>query len=344
MSVLNFNPHEVTKKLIDQLPDERARDVIISRYGLGDTPEGMTLEAIGQRYGITRERVRQIEGQTLDKIRQSEEMGGHNSVIDELHNLIHSLGVIVPEHHLLPHVSEDKSVQNHVFLLLDLGDPFMRHKEDKHFTHRWHVDQVVADAVHDALKRLHDELGEDDLVSESDILKRFVFHLDDVQTEHKENNNVLLRWLGLSKKIDKNPLGEWGLAESPNIKLKGVRDYAYLVLREHGSPMHFREVTKKIRELFDKDAHIATTHNELIKDDRFVLVGRGLYALSEWGYMRGVVRDVIEQILEKHGPLTRDEVVEKVLKERYVKENTVVVNLQNNDIFQKTEDGKYTLA
>ena len=95
--------------------------------------------------------------------------------------------------------------------------------------------------------------------------------------------------------------------------------------------------------MFSKKAHIATTHNELIKDPRFVLVGRGLYALSEWGYINGIVKDVITKILDKSGPLTKKEIVEKVMKERYVKENTILVNLQNSKNFKKEKDGKYSL-
>jgi DNA-directed RNA polymerase delta subunit len=120
-----------------------------------------------------------------------------------------------------------------------------------------------------------------------------------------------------------------------------MRDYAFLVIRRHGSPIHFKEVAKLITELFKKKAHVATTHNELIKDPRFVLVGRGLYALAEWGYMSGVVKDVIRKVLEKNGPMTKDEIVDKVLKERYVKENTIMVNLQNPKYFKKNKEGKY---
>ena len=97
-------------------------------------------------------------------------------------------------------------------------------------------------------------------------------------------------------------------------------------------------------KLFNKKAHIATTHNELIKDKRFVLVGRGLYALAEWGYLSGVVKDVIKKVLDKHGPLPKDEIIQKVLKERFVKENTILVNLQNNKFFKKDKDGRYHLT
>jgi hypothetical protein len=108
--------------------------------------------------------------------------------------------------------------------------------------------------------------------------------------------------------------------------------------------MHFREVAAGINKTFGKKTHIATCHNELIKDDRFVLVGRGVYALKEWGYKTGVVRDVIADILKAEGPMSKEDVVEKVMKERYLKKNTILVNLQNPKYFKKNKDGLYTTA
>ncbi len=175
------------------------------------------------------------------------------------------------------------------------------------------------------------------------MVRKFLEHLEDVSEQYK-NEEIIKRWLSLSKRIGKNPLGEWGVSESPNIKTKGMRDYAFLVIRKHGSPIHFTQVAKTIEKIFNKKAHVATCHNELIKDKRFVLVGRGLYALAEWGYMSGVVKDVIKKILDKNGALTKDEVIEKVLKERYVKENTILVNLQNPKFFKKNKSGKYVSA
>jgi hypothetical protein len=108
--------------------------------------------------------------------------------------------------------------------------------------------------------------------------------------------------------------------------------------------MHFRDVANAITDLFAKKAHVATTHNELMKDERFVLVGRGLYALSEWGYRPGVVRDVISDIIKKQGPLTREQVLEEVRKVRYVKDNTVLVNLNDPKHFKRSKEGKYALV
>jgi DNA-binding winged helix-turn-helix (wHTH) protein len=60
--------------------------------------------------------------------------------------------------------------------------------------------------------------------------------------------------------------------------------------------------------------------------------------------MSGVVKDVIRKLIEKHGPLTKDDIIDKVMKERYVKENTIVVNLQNTKHFKKDKEGKYSSA
>ena len=154
---------------------------------------------------------------------------------------------------------------------------------------------------------------------------------------------MLSRWLLLSKRIGKNPLGEWGRIDSPHVRIKNTRDFAFLTLKRHGSPMHFSEVAKGIEKLFTRKSHPATTHNELIKDNRFVLVGRGLYALKEWGYEPGIVREVIKGILLREGPLTRDEIIERVKRERYVKDATISVNLQN-PIFTRLPDGRYTAS
>jgi len=346
MSVLSFQPSKVTRSLRSGLSD-RAEDVITSRYGLGGKDDSETLESIGNRYDITRERVRQIEADALNQIRESDAYKQEKETFSELEDVFHSLGVIVPEEHFMNHFSSRKSTHNHVFLLLDLDDAFERHRADDHFHDRWHVDARMAKAIHSALQNLHNELDLNELISEEDMIARFLEHITDIPDGHEHhlsNEDTLRRWLAMSRKVDRNPLGEWGHAESSNVRVKGIRDYAYLVIRKHGSPLHFREVTKEIKDLFGKKAHEATTHNELIKDDRFVLVGRGLYALKEWGYMTGVVREVIEKIIERDGPLTRDEIVDKVLKERYVKPNTVIVNLQNEDKFKKTSDGRYTLV
>jgi len=336
---LSFKPKEVVKQLIAVLP-KRAQDVILSRYGLSAKSSRLTLDAIGKKYNITRERVRQIENHSLAAIRKSKTYKDAEVVFSELKAVILELGGLVGEKDLLKHLSSDQSTQNHLHFLLVIGEEFKREKEDEEFKHRWHVDPELADKIQSALRKLYAKLSDDELVFEGDLINSFLEEVKDLNEKYK-NEEVIKRWLSISHKIGRNPLGEWGKTSSSNVNAKGMRDYAFLVIRKHGSPIHFREVAKAITQYFSKKAHIATTHNELIKDPRFVLVGRGLYALAEWGYMSGVVKDVIKKVLEKEGPLTRDKVVEKVLKERYVKENTILVNLQNPKYFKKDKDNRY---
>jgi hypothetical protein len=342
MAALQIKPKQVVKRLIAVLPP-RSREVISARYGLNSV-EPMTLEAIGKKYGITRERVRQIENHALANIRKSDVFKKEKEGFTELENYLHSLGGVVSEKDLLDSIGkEDQITKNHILLLLEIGETFIKEKEDDMFHHRWHVDPELARRVHESLRKLYKNLNSEDLVPESDMITSFLENLKEVSERYK-NEEVLRRWLSMTKTMGKNPLGEWGLTASPNIKAKGMRDYAFLVIRRHGSPIHFREVARLITDLFGKKAHVATTHNELIKDPRFVLVGRGLYALSEWGYMSGVVRDVIKHVIEKNGPLSKDEVIEKVMKERYVKPNTIIVNLQNQKYFKKDREGKYSVV
>ncbi|PCI29823.1 hypothetical protein COB55_01235 [Candidatus Wolfebacteria bacterium] len=342
MAKANLKPKPITKRLIAVLP-ERAREVVISRFGLGADTQKMTLEAIGKRYGITRERVRQIENYALATIRKSDAYGKEEEVFEELKAMIGDLGGVVSEAELLISISKDASTQNHIHFILVLGDLFKQRKEDSSFQHRWFLEESHVTAVEESLKKLYSNISDDDLIPESDMVESFFEHMKDMSEEFR-NEEIARRWLNLSKNLGKNKLGEWGNAQSPNIRAKRMRDYAFLVIRRHGSPMHFTEVAESITSVFDKEAHVATCHNELIKDKRFVLVGRGLYALAEWGHASGVVKDVIAEVLEKNGPLTREEIVDKVLRERYVKENTIVVNLQNSDLFKKDKQGRYTLS
>ena len=336
---LTIKPKAVIKRLLSVLP-ERAQNVLISRYGLGKKTSPVTLEAIGKEYGITRERVRQIENYALSMIRKSDAFKAEQAAFAELRDVVREMGVVVSEEELLEALGRDASTRNHIHLMLVLGDAFVKEKETEEFRHRWHIDQDIADSVHNSLRRLYDSLDDDELVDESILIDTFLRELQEINHELKEEQ-VLKRWLLLSKSIDKNPLGEWGRAHSPNVRAKGMRDYAYLVIKRHGSPMHFREVASTITELFNRKAHEATCHNELIKDERFVLVGRGIYALKEWGYSAGPVRDVIAEILADQGPLLREEVIDAVRKERYVKDNTIFINLQDTSRFGRDNDGKY---
>jgi len=65
-------------KALQQELNERERDIITKRFGLSPDNDKMTLEAVGQSYGITRESIRQIETKALQKLRRSRFLNAFN--------------------------------------------------------------------------------------------------------------------------------------------------------------------------------------------------------------------------------------------------------------------------
>ncbi len=339
--MLTFAVKTASKDLLTGLP-ERSRRVLSDRFGLAGKGERRTLDAIGQEYGITRERIRQIESHSISAVRDSEAYVAHTQNLEHLKSAIATLGGMLVEETILKELAKNEADHNHIVFLLTVGHHFSYRREDNNFRERWHVDEQLAEQIEAALSALHEATEANKLTPEEEFLELFAKYLKQEGVKNRPPE-ALPRWLLISKRIGRNPLGEWGRQDSPHVRIKNTRDFAYLTLKRHGSPMHFIEVAKNIEKLFGRKTHPATTHNELIKDNRFVLVGRGLYALKEWGYQPGVVRDVIRGIIEREGPLTREEIVERVKRERYVKDATIAVNLQN-DSFTRLPDGKYALA
>jgi len=156
------------------------------------------------------------------------------------------------------------------------------------------------------------------------------------------NNKILYSLLRSLKKVDQNKFGHWGINNWREIKPKTINDKIYLVLKDHGKPMHFTEIANRINEVnFDnKKANAATVHNELILDKKYILIGRGLYSLREWGYEKGTVVDVIIDVLSGvDGYVSRDEIINKVLEKRIVKKTTIILALMNKEIFKKVSGG-----
>jgi len=333
MRIVSFKPQDVTKSFLSDLP-ERSRDVIEKRFGLFDGKK-KTLEAIGQDYDITRERVRQIENLAKEQIRKSNayiERAQH--AVEEMEALINEMGGLAEESTLLDTVAPSQKERNHLYLLLELGDDFIHAKEDDDHHKSWYTNERNRTVVKDSLKKLYKDLDTDEILTEEQIIGRFMEIIDHDLLDGKADTDVAKLWLKLSKRVGRNQMGRWGRTDSSNIHTRGVRDYAYLVLREHGKPMHFREIAEETSKHFNKKINVATMHNELIKDERFSLVGRGLYALKDWGLFGGPVADLITLILKDNKkPMSEEDIIEKVLERKLVKESTIMINLKNKKRF-----------
>lgn len=160
------------------------------------------------------------------------------------------------------------------------------------------------------------------------------------------SSKPLYSLLRVISELEQNKFGHWGHNEWRDVNPKTINDKIYLVLKNHGKPMHYEEIAKQINKTgFDgKTVNTATVHNELILDEKYVLVGRGLYALQEWGYTKGTVADIIAGILEKaKGPMSKKDITEKVMEQRMVKKTTIDLALMNKKRFERLPGSKYQL-
>ncbi len=327
------------KEIIGDL-SARSQEIIFSRYGLGGDG-ALTLEEIGGKYTITRERVRQVIREALKRVREKH---SHPEFVKVKETVILAItknsGIISKKKLLKVLGEEDLAEQAAVRFLLECISQVKSHevKGELAFSYslsdfdlaKWRKTKEVTLAV---LKKEKRPLTGEQLFKfavgelERDLSKdHFVYHLE------------------ISQEIKQNSFGKWGAIKWKEISPKGTREKAYLVLKEAGKPLHFKEIAEKIdkHHLNKKKTHPQTVHNELIKDSNFVLVGRGIYALAEWGYQKGTVKDVIKEIILKSPKaLTREEILAKVLELRQVKKSTIVINL--NNYFAKSKAGLYSL-
>ncbi len=336
-----LNLDGIIKDVLGSIDREREREIISRRFGLYDRRE--TLEQIGELLGITRERVRQLEKAILTRMRAQAEQGKlpHiNDVQKTLTDHIATLGGVSRITDLTAviiktAVKTDYSKVSFLSALcpeiavIDENDNFYLSVGVKKINDEKKIKANVIKVI-DAIKKLAKpaSIGE---VSEAAGLK------DVSNTRALASTSKKLATLN----------DRWGLIKWPLVNPKNIRDKIYVILSENGKYMHFNEIAAAIKdsEFKRKDVTTQAIHNELIKDKRFVLIGRGIYALREWGYSKGTVADVITEVLQKTGkPMHRDEIVKEVLKSRYVKETTILLNLQGKLQFKRTAKATYTIA
>ena len=327
---------------------ERNRDIIARRFGLS-SGKRETLESIGQSYGITRERVRQIEESTLAQL--SKTASDHKDVakyVSAIRSILAKEGGVMRERDLFNAFSgtEKYDATNAALsFLLTVNRELVKSEDGDQFHAFWALDQKKADQVRTTLSQLGAAFAkEGNVVSESDLYD-FAQKHGVVQGDLSEKH--LASFMSVSKDLSRNIFGQVGLAGWAEVKPKGVRDKAYLIMKREGTARHFGEIAKLINSANFSDrkpVNVQTVHNELIKDNRFVLVGRGMYALAEWGYKSGTVKEVLVDILRNASqPLPKADLVARVKDARLVKENTTLLNLQDSTCFVKNDDGTYTL-
>jgi hypothetical protein len=325
--------------IIDQ---EREREIVTRRFGLFDRKE--TLEQIGELLGITRERVRQLEKAILIRLKMAVEADKVPTVHDAERLIIRNLSEtgrtarVADLADRLVGKTSTPAERAHVAFIAELSPKLTVVNENDTYHH------AVGIAEHGDEKKLRTNIDEivKTIKTHGEPLTGEELH-SKLSYEHPDHVRALA---SVSKKLA-HLKDMWGLIKWPTVNPKNIRDKIYVILAENGKPMHFSEIAKSIKgsSFKRKDVTTQAIHNELIKDKRFVLIGRGIYALDSWGYSKGTVSDIITDVLKKADePLHRDEIVKRVLKSRQVKETTILLNLQSKSEFKRVSKATYTLA
>ncbi|HEY5442766.1 MAG TPA: sigma factor-like helix-turn-helix DNA-binding protein [Candidatus Saccharimonadales bacterium] len=340
-SASTLKTEQLVSDVLATIERDREREIVGRRFGLFDRKE--TLEQIGEMLGITRERVRQLEKAVVTRLRASAEQGALPHIADfqaKVLELLQASGGVARISDLTAQLTDTPSreEQARVAFLSQLSPELAVVQEDDNF---YNAVGVKATRDEKALKARVNELIETiKQIGEPQSIDQIA------KTAGLSDSKEAAALASISKHLA-TLNGRWGLVKWPMVNPKNIRDKIYVILKENGKHMHFNEIASAIKDsdFKRKDVTTQAIHNELIKDKRFVLIGRGIYALKEWGYEKGTVADIISEVLRQAGePLHRDEIVKRVLKSRFVKETTILLNLQGKPQFKRVAKATYDLA
>ena len=335
-----LDTEKIAQDILSSIERDREREIVARRFGLFDRRE--TLEQIGELLGITRERVRQLEKSVIARFKAAAEQGQlpHIKEVEAvLSEQLKQMGDAARVADLAAKVTAEnsKTDQSRIVFLAALCPNLSVVEEDDHYYQAVGISNVRdTDAMKAAIGKIVEAVAK---VGEPTAIQ-------DAAKAAKISNTAQAEALASISKGLATLHGRWGLIKWPMVNPKNIRDKIYVILKAKGQHMHFNEIAAAIKDsdFKRKDVTTQAIHNELIKDKRFVLIGRGIYALKEWGYNKGTVADIITEVLREAGePLHRDEIVRRVLKSRFVKETTILLNLQGKNQFKRVAKATYEL-
>lgn len=344
--ILKLNLTEIIEDIFMVLT-EKEKEVVVQRFSL-DNKERRTLESIGRSFNVTRERVRQIEKIALGKLRRTVNSSKLHYIHEVSEAILKENGGLLLEDELVRSILNliEKTVDvdaQIVRLALTICPGITSIEKNNLYRLAWHLTSIPLAAIENVTESAFEALKSNKDVLTADELLRAMSKTKSIQ-ELNLTDDFFLAALRMDERVKQVEEG-YGLVVWRHINPKSIRDKALIVLRQEEKPLHFVDIATKISENhFDsKKVTIQAVHNELIRYPQFVLVGRGLYALKEWGYEDGTVTDIIESLLSKKSPMSKQDIIKGVLKQRRVKKGTISLNLQKNPQFVRVGRAVYGL-
>ena len=335
---VDVNFPELMSRLLALL-NPKERDVIERRFSLDSKPKE-TLDKIGKSYSITRERVRQIEAVALKKLARISMDPSMRQIHDLAYSILETNGRIMLEDKLvsemLTSMTNTKNIDaNAMKLAMRVSDRMTKQDKNQFYRPFWRASDISLMEVKGLIKDIRKVLRkEKDIMAVESVVKS----LGDVYTME-----TLESVLAIDFSFKATEDG-WGLSSWRHINPRSIKDKIMITFKNHGKPMHFTEIVNHVLSDFEAKKMVThqAIHNELIRHEDFVLVGRGLYALQEWGMPSGTVCDLIRDVLVENGePMKRQEIINAVLEKREIRVGTISLNLQKYPFFRRVGRAVY---
>ncbi|MFA6527954.1 MAG: sigma factor-like helix-turn-helix DNA-binding protein [Candidatus Gracilibacteria bacterium] len=325
--------------------NEKEKDIIEKRFAL-HSQNKQTLEQIGKKFSVTRERIRQIEKNALKKLTRNAQ-NTNLKILNEYAKVIikKNAGIMTEDKITAAVINSLSNISateiNELKLALALDADLDKIPNTINYEPNWRIKtipfQLIKELTQVGIKVLNER---NDVIEPTQLAVKVQEKLS-----QKVDPELIVSTLSIDKRIKFTEKGI-GLKTWRHINPRTLRDKINFILSREEKPLHFVKISNLISEYrFDnKMVNTQAVHNELIRNKDFILIGRGIYALSKWGYSEGTVSEIIEKVLAGKKVLTRDEIIKEVLKQRQVKTITIYLNLKNKPVFKKVGKDSYTLV
>lgn len=333
--LINFFDKPIDQFMMDHLRpanvNERDMCIFLMHKGLVNG-EASTLEDIGERFGITRERIRQVVKSVTDSIDSSIERKRLNlsPLIDLIDSLVLDKGGVADPKHLSDRIEWEKRSPAESFLLFL---EFLLETSPNIHMKNGIVIVWPNDKIDDLLRIVEQHLsecGEPLPIKDIQNMEPVVDYLK--KADMKMSIEVLEKLARWNRRLGITPDGKMGLRKWKWAFPHTKKDRLYYVLKATGYPMYYPDAHAELRRMFpgqySGDSRITLSAFQTYKD-AFNLVDHGTYALKEWNVGTYVtVGNAIEGAMTKAGgALTYAEIRREVWGIRDCPESNIKVAL-----------------
>jgi len=325
---------------------DRRRDIIRWRYGFDGEP--LTLDDIGKRIGVSRERVRQILAKALGRLSHHVRRNQMDLVKLLLIHLLEDAGGVMSERQIEAALRREMIVGDVdpvtvSRLVFEAHSDFKRLRAGLWGLTGYPLAEV--DAVQNEMTRVLERAYAP--LPAKEMISRFKETLSYRDRQDKLSEALITACLRTHPDLLCGTDGSYGLKRWERSRL----DEIVRALREIGEPAHYTAIAEKANAMLDPGMRTSARNIHAILDrrkDLFVWTGkRGTYGLQEWGLEEPLsYEEALVRILESaERPLALEEILARFPDVRpHYNENSVSMTLMINDCFRAYPDSTYGLS